>query len=157
MALRFSAGGYVAQVFAYGPDTLRLLRDVQLYVHAGNALYAAVFLCRYSGQPCTIEKRAINAPWSCPQSSDLDESSAGTTPQLLAASNHSDHLQGDLILTLLHIDTTWRFDGFESRLASPNLSWPAIRALFAPKTYVEADLILEEQYFHSDACRIPRM
>lgn len=155
MASRFSAGDYVTQVFAYEPDPLRLLHDVQLYVHRGNALYAAIFLCHYSGQPSAIEKRAINAPWSHRQSADLDQS-IGITRQPSTAANHCDHLQGDLILALLHIDTTWRFDSFESRLASPNLSWPAIHAFFAPMTYIEADLILKEQYYQHDACRVPR-
>lgn len=155
MASRFSAGDYVAQVFAYEPDRLRLLRDEQLHVHRGNALYAAIFVCRCSGQPSAIKKRAINAPWSHRQPTDLDQST-GITHQPPAAANHCDHLQGDLILALLHIDTTWRFDSFESRLASPNLSWPAIRAFFAPMTYVEADLILKEQYYQPDACRVPR-
>lgn len=47
MASRYSKGDYVAQILAYEEDTLRLLQQVQQYVAAGNALYAAVFTCRY--------------------------------------------------------------------------------------------------------------
>lgn len=151
MASRFSAGDYVAQVLAYETDALRLLRDTQLHVHGGKVLYAALFLCRFSGQSSAIEKRAIAA--ASPRQIDRNQST-GSTAHI--DDTHRDRLQGELFLTLLHVDTTWRFDSFESRLASPKLSWPAIRALFTPGTFVEADLILKDQYYHPDACRIPR-
>jgi hypothetical protein len=43
MASRYSKGDYIAQILAYESDTLRLLRDVQQYIMAGNALCAAIF------------------------------------------------------------------------------------------------------------------
>lgn len=157
MASRYSKGDYVAQIFAYENDTLRLLQEVQQYVSAGNALHAAVFTCRFSGNPSGIEKRAIAAGSS--RRSDLDHdqdhdhdrssSKATSTPR-------QGILDGDLTLTLLHIDTTWRFDNFENRLASPMLSWPAIRKLFTPGAFLEGDLILKDQYCHTSANVIPR-
>lgn len=150
MALRFSDGGYVAQMFAYESDTLRLLRDVQVHVAAGNALYAAVYLCRYSGQPSAIEKRAIiqASPLHCHL--DHDQRIDSASPGIHALPT------GDLTLTLLHVDTTWRFDSYDSRRASPKLSWPAIRRLFTPGAFVEGDLILRDQHCHRDAQRILR-
>lgn len=150
---RFSNGDYVAQVFAYENDTLRLLQAVQLHVAAGNALYAAVFLCRFSGNPSTIEKRAIAAASSSRRphfDHDRDIDIETTSPA------RQEPLLGDLTLTLLHIDTTWRFDSYESRLASPMLSWPTIRKLYTPSTFAEGDLILKDQYCHPDASRVPR-
>ena len=129
MTPRFSKGEYNAQVFAYERDSIRLLHEVQQYVAAGNALYGAVYVCRYSsGRPSVIEKQAITAASSSKKR---------------------------LTLTLLHIDTTWRFDGFNNRLASPKLSWPAIPKFYAPGTYVEADLILRDQHPVSGGCPGP--
>lgn len=76
MASRYSNGDYVAQIFAYEEDTLRLLRQVQQYVAAGDAIYAAVFTCRYSGNPSAIEKRAITAGTSHRPHCDHDRTSS---------------------------------------------------------------------------------
>jgi hypothetical protein len=139
MTQRFSKGDYTAQVFAYERDSIRLLHEVQQYVAAGKALYGAVFLCHYSGRPPAIEKQAIIAASSTPISPrSRYDSSINMDPTAL--------VRGELTLTLLHIDTTWRFDGFNNRLASPKLSWPAIPKFYTPGTYVEADLILKDQY-----------
>ena len=156
MASRYSNGDYVAQIFAYEEDTLRLLQQVQQYVAAGNAIYAAVFTCRYSGNPSAIEKRAITAGTSrrphCDHDHDHDRNSSTE-----ATSAARQGLDGDLTLTLLHINTTWRFDDFENRRASPMLSWPAIRKFFTPGAFVEGDLILKDQcYCHPEANLIPR-
>lgn len=150
MAPRFSEGGYVAQVFAYENDTLRLLRDAQLHVAAGNALYAAVFLCRYSAQPSAIEKRAVSRASTLRSNLDQDQRIDSASPGTHALPS------GDLTLTLILIDTTWRFDSFDTRRASPNLSWPAIRKFFTPGAFVEGDLILREQHCHPNALRILR-
>lgn len=152
MTTRFSKGDYTAQVFAYERDTIRLLQEVQLYVAAGNALYGAVFLCRYSGQPSSIEKQAIIETSSTPS----PQPGRGTSIDTLPTAGHDDVLRGELTLTLLHIDTTWRFDDFNNRLASPNLSWPAICKFYTPGTYVEADLILKDQYPVSGSCFVSR-
>jgi hypothetical protein len=154
MASRFSKGDYVAQIFAYESDTLRLLQEVQQYVTAGNALYAAIFTCRYSGNPSAIEKRAITAGSSRRPHFDHDQDHDQSTQQTSAA--RQGHLDGDLTLSLLHIDTTWRFDDFENRQASPMLSWPAIRKFFTPGAFLEGDLILKDQYLHPDTSLIPR-
>lgn len=151
MASRFSNGDYVAQIFAYERDTLKLLQDIQLHVAAGHALYAAVFTCRFSGQPSAIEKRAITTAASSrrphlDQDRGIDTTSAARQEPLL----------GDLTLTLVHIDTTWRFDSFENRLASPKLSWPTLRELYTPGAFAEGDLILKDQCCHPDAKYIPR-
>ena len=64
--------------------------------------------------------------------------------------------RGDLTLTLFHVDTTWRFDTFDTRRASPKLSWPTIRKFFTPGSFVEGDLILRDQHCHPDALRTLR-
>jgi hypothetical protein len=140
---RFSKGDYTAQVFAYEHDPIRLLQEVQQYVAAGNALYGAVFLCRYSGQPSAIEKQTIIAasPSPSPSPQPGGDSSISRSPAAL--------LRGDLTLTLIHLDTTWRFDDYNNRLASPNLLWPAICKFYTPGTYAEADLILKDQHLVS--------
>jgi hypothetical protein len=148
MTPRFSNGDYTAQIFAYELEILRLLQEVQLYVAAGDALYGAVFLCRYSGQPSSIEKHAIIAASSTPSPQLGLDPGTDTSPTAL--------LRGELTLTLIHIDTTWRFDGFDNRLASPNLSWPAISKFYTPGTYAESDLILKDQHFASDGCFVSR-
>ena len=156
MALRFSKGDYVAQIFAYEGNTLRLLQEVQQYVAAGNALHAAVFTCRYSGNPSAIEKRAIAAGSSRRSRSDFDHDHDQTDRSTKATSTaRQGLLVGDLTLTLLHIDTRWRFDDFKTRQASPLLSWPAIRKFYTPKAFLEADLILKDQYSNPNAGRIP--
>jgi hypothetical protein len=152
MASRFSKGDYVAQIFAYEADTPRLLQKVQQYVSAGNVLYAAIFTCRYSGNPSAIEKRAITAGSSRRPHYDLDRDRSTKA----TSAGRQGHLDGDLTLSLLHIDTTWRFDDFENRQASPMLSWPAIRKFFTPGAFVEGDLILKDQYLHPDTSLIPR-
>lgn len=152
MASRFSNGDYVAQIFAYESDTVRLLQQVQQHVAAGNALYAAVFTCRYSGNPSAIEKRAIAAGRSRLHH-DYDR---GIDTKSTARRGDPSVLTGDLTLTLIHIDTTWRFDSHENRQASPMLSWPTIRKFYAPSAFLEGDLILKDQYCHPDASRVPR-
>lgn len=148
MASRYSKGDYVAQILAYEKDTLRLLQQVQQYVAAGDAIYAAVFTCRFSGNPSAIEKRAITAGTSRRPHRDHDRTATSAARQ---------GLDGDLTLTWLHIDTTWRFDDFENRRASPMLSWPAIRKFFTPGAFREGDLILKDQYYcHPEAKLIPR-
>jgi hypothetical protein len=155
MSFRFSKGDYVAQIFAYEEDVLRLLQNVQLHVVAGNALYGAVFLCKYSASPSAIEKCAIMAASYKNRSDgphlDHDLGNIGT-----ASAVRHPPLSGDLTLTLLNIDTTWRFDKFENRLASPQLSWPAIRKFYIPGTFVERDLILKDVQCRSEARSIPR-
>lgn len=141
MTTRFSKGDYTAQIFAYERDSIRLLQEVQQHVAAGNALYGAVFLCRYSGQPSQIEKQTIIAASPSPSPQIGREASVGT--------NHTAPLRGELTLTLIHIDTTWRFDDYNNRLASPNLAWPAICKFYTPGAYVEADLILKDQHLVS--------
>ena len=130
MASRYSKGDYVAQIFAYEGDTLRLLQEVQQYVTAGNALHAAIFTRRYSGNHSATEKRAVADGSSHRPRLDHDPSTATSTARQEA-------LGGDLTLTLLHIDTTWRFDDVMNRQASPMLSWPAIRKFFTPGTFLE--------------------
>jgi hypothetical protein len=148
MTPRFSEGEYAAQVFAYERDSIRLLQEVQQYVSAGNALYGAVFLCRYSGQPSSIEKQTITAASSTPSLQLGHTTDTATNPTAI--------LRGELTLTLIHIDTTWRFDNPVNRLASPKLSWPAICKFYTPGTYVEADLILKDQHLASGGRFIPR-
>lgn len=154
MASRFSKGDYVAQILAYEGDTLQLLQQVQQYVSARNALYAAVFTCRYSGNPSAVEKRTIAAGSSRGPQFDRDQDHDRSTKATSTA--RQGLLNGDLTLTLLHIDTTWRFDDFENRQASPMLSWPAIRNFYTPGAFLEGDLILNDQYIHPDANFISR-
>ena len=137
------------QIFAYEHDTTRLLQEIQLYVAAGKALYGALFLCRYSGQPSAIEKRSITAASSNPGS----PLGRGSSVDTQSATRRD--LRGDLTLTLIHVDTTWRFDDSPSRLASPKLSWPEIRAFYTPGAFVDADLVLIDQHFASPRSFVP--
>jgi hypothetical protein len=110
-----------------------------------SGLYAAVILCRFSANPSAIEKRAIAEASSRRPHLDHDhDRSIDTT-----SAARQEPMRGDLTLTLLHIDTTWRFDEFENRQASPNLSWPIIRQFYTPGAFVEGDLILKDQYCHA--------
>ena len=152
MTFRFSKGDYAAQIFAYQLDPIRLLQHVQLYIAAGNALHGAVFLCRYSGQPSSIEKSAITAASSTPGpriGHDLRIAPKATA--------HRNTLSGELTLTLIHYDNTrWRFDGFNNRLASPKLTWPDVYKFFTPGSYVDVDLILKDQFLLSPSCFVPQ-
>lgn len=121
MASRFSTGDYVAQIFAYEEDVLGLLHNLQLHAAAGHAICAAVMLCRFSGRSSAIEKKAIIAGSGRRSTSHHDHQVGGTSAPD-SARQAQDSLRGNLTLTLLHVDTTWRFDGDENRLASPKLS-----------------------------------
>ena len=111
--------------------------------------------CRYSGNPSAVEKSTIAAGSSRGPQFDRDQDHDRSTNRATSTARQGP-LNGDPILTLLHIDTTWRFDGFENRQASPMLSWPAIRKFFTPGAFLEGDLILKNQYIHPDANFIPR-
>jgi hypothetical protein len=51
-------------------------------------------------------------------------------------------------LTLLHMDTTFRFNSFSASSCSPGLAWPTIHESFASSPFVDDDLILRAQYHH---------
>ncbi|KAM0717978.1 hypothetical protein Q7P37_006310 [Cladosporium fusiforme] len=154
MASRFSTGDYVAQIFAYEGDVLRLLHALQQHVAAGHAIYASVMMCHFSGRSTAIEKEAIIAASSFPPfDHDPDQADGNSAPDTARGAQH--HIHGDLTLTLLHVDATWRFDTYENRLASPKLSWPTINQFFSPGSSIGVDLILRRQYYHTEAPRIP--
>lgn len=138
MASNLALGHYVAHVFTFVDDDIRLLHQIQQYVATGQAMSGAVYKAYFSSNPPAIERRAVIAANSAWHASDLDHRHA-------TAGNAEYPLRGDLTLTLLSIDTTWRFDDFNRRLFSPALTWPAIRRLYQPGTSLEADLILQSQ------------
>lgn len=158
MAPQLSNGKIVAQILAYESDIARLLQNIQMHVAAGNALYAAIFLCRYSGQSAAIEKRAIIAAHH-PQYDQF----AGARAESTAHHDHDqDHdlssgLSGDLTLTLVHIDTTWRFEDINhSSAASPKFSWPIIRKFYTPGAHLDTDLVLEDHHLSTQSRLLPR-
>lgn len=158
MAPQLANGKIVAQILAYESDTSRLLQNVQMHVAAGNALYAATFLCRYSGQSAGIEKKAIIAAHR--PHCDQDR---GVRAEMTAHHDHDhDHdlssgLSGDLTLTLVHIDTTWRFEDINhSSAASPKFSWPTIRKFYTPGAHLDTDLVLEAHHLSGDTRLLPR-
>jgi len=163
MTSRFSKGDYTAQIFAYEPDTIGLLQRVQLYVAAGNALYGAVFLCRYSRQPSAIEKRAIAAAAAAAAAASSSSSSprdasigTGIDPLGGRANVQRNTPSGELTLTLIHPNTTFRFDNSNNRLASPKLTWPDICTFFTPGAYADVDLILKDQFLVSPSTFVSR-
>lgn len=156
MAWRFPTSHYIAQILAYEDDVPRLLQDVQLHVAAGGATCAAVMLCRFSVRDIATEEEASHAESERRPTFGLDvgggELAAYNDATSTIHQRRTDS-RSKLTLTLLHLDTTWRFDHYESRLASPKLSWPAILRFFKPGTSVGLDLILTERFLHSEAPR----
>lgn len=133
MASNLALGHYVAQIFNFEVDDIRLLHLVQQHVATGQAMSGAVYKGFFSSIPPAVERRAViaaNGPW---HACDLDHPQA-------TAGNAGHPLCGDLTLTLLSVDTTWRFDDFNRRLFSPTLTWPAIRGFYRPGFSLEADL-----------------
>jgi hypothetical protein len=128
-------GDCVVQILACEQDPRRLFDDISKHVAADRAKHAAVYEARV----------VIEAPNT---GSHLQQDS----PTRLSPKLPSVHL-GDrnLTLTLLHMDTTFRFNGACVKNSSPGLAWPMIHASFAPKTFVDDDLILRTQYHNSDA------
>lgn len=139
-----SIGDYVAQVMNFEENNLRLLQDIQLYTAEGHARSGAIYKVYFSSRSSAIEKHAFVAANSLQQISDsgLRNSTASPTGSFPS----KDHLRGDLTLSLISIDTTWRFDTFNNRVFSPSLIWPTIRKFFEHTSYVEADLILKDQH-----------
>lgn len=159
MAPQLSNGKIVAQILAYESDPARLLQNIQMHVAAGNALYAATFLCRYSGQSAGIEKKAIIAAATHRPQCDPERAEMTAYHDLDHDHDHdlSSGLSGDLTLTLVHIDTTWRFkDINHSSAASPKFSWPTIRKFYTPGAHLDTDLVLEDHHLSTQSRHLPR-
>lgn len=135
MASTPALGHYVAQVIALEDDCPRLLHHVQQHVARGHAMSGAVYTALSSSWPHAVERRRVIAAKGARRISDLAQPRTSEEPPC-----------GDLTLTLLSIDTTWRFDSFYHRVFSPSLTWPAIRKFFKPGASQEADLILQESH-----------
>lgn len=128
-------GDCVVQILACEQDPRRLFDDISKHVAADRAKHAAVYEARV----------VIEAPntGSHPQQD---------SPTRLPITLPSVYLgRSDLTLTLLHMDTTFRFNGSCITNSSPGLAWPTIHQSFAANTFVDDDLILRAQYHHPDA------
>lgn len=128
-------GDCVVQILACERDPRRLFDHISRHVTADRAKHAAVYETRV-----LIETPNTGSNWQ-------QESPFRLSPKIPSV-----HLgDRDLTLTLLHMDTTFRFNGTCVKNSSPGLAWPTIHASFAPKTFMDDDLILRTQYHNSDA------
>jgi len=129
----------VVQILACERDPNRLFNDISRHVAADRAKHAAVYEARV----------VVEAPntGSHPQQD---------SPTRLATKLPSVYLGlSDLTLTLLHIDTTFRFKGACINSSSPGLAWPTIQESFASNAFVDDDFLLRAQYHHPDASLKP--
>jgi hypothetical protein len=152
MASNLSTGAYVAQIIAYEDDILRLLHKIQLYIAGGHAIQGSLYTARFSSCSSAVEKRLIRAANISKQKAGHEQSTLKTSST--DGSSLKEITRGEMTITLLHINTTWRFDTFATRLCSPTLAWPAIRTFFRAHNFVEADLILVDQSYPSSATRL---
>jgi hypothetical protein len=132
MTFQLNDGDCVVQILASEQNPRRLFDDISKHVAADRAKHAAVYEARV----------VIEAPNT---GSHLQQDS----PTRLSPKLPSLRLgRSDLTLTLLHMDTTFRFNGACVKGSSPGLAWPTFHASFASNTFVDDDLILGTQYHH---------
>ena len=139
MTSHLNDGDCVVQILACEQDPRRLFDNISKHVAADRAKHAAVYEAR----------AVIEAPntGSHPQQD---------SPTRLPIRLPSVYLgRNDLTLTLLHMDTTFRFTGACVNSSSPGLAWPAIQQFFTTKAFIDNDLILRAQYYHPDASHKP--
>jgi hypothetical protein len=128
-------GDCVVQILACEQNVHRLFDDISKHVAADRAKHAAVYEARV-----VIETHNIG--------SHARQDGPITLPTKL----HSVYLgHSDLTLTLLHMDTTFRFNGAGVKNSSPSLAWPTIHQSFPSNAFVDDDLILRACYHHPDA------
>lgn len=139
MTSHLNDGDCVVQILACEQDSRRLFDDISKHVAAARAKHAAVYEAR----------GVVEAPntGSHPQQD---------SPTRLPIRLPSVYLgRDDVTLTLLHMDTTFRFTGACVENSSPGLAWPAIHQSLTTKAFVDNDLILRAQYHHPDASLKP--
>jgi hypothetical protein len=129
-------GDCVVQILACEQDVRRLFDDISKHVAADRAKHAAVY-----------EARAV---FKTPSTGSHAQQDGPMTAPLTKL--HSVYLdRSDLTLTLLHMDTTFRFNGAGVKNSSPGLAWPTIHQSFPSNAFVDNDLILRACYHHPDA------
>jgi len=133
-------GDCVVQILACEQDPRRLFDDVSRHVAADRAKHAAVYEARV----------AVEAPntGTHPQQDTPTRSSSTKL-----SSVYLDH--SNLTLTLLHMDTTFRFNSARVTGSAPSLAWPTIHESFASGPFVDDDLLLRAQFHHPDASLKP--
>lgn len=139
MTSHLNDGDCVVQILACEQGSHRLFEDISKHVAAGRAKQAAVYEARV----------VIEAPntGSRPQQ-DVPTRLPIRLPSVYLGRN-------DLTLTLLHIDTTFRFTGACVNNSSPGLAWPEIHQSFTTRAFVDNDLVLRAQHHHPDASHKP--
>jgi hypothetical protein len=146
MTLYLSDGDSVVQFLACGQDSHRLCDEISTHVAADRAKHAAVYEARV-----LIDQTRLMAP------SAAVRQSPEHTPTKSPTKLPSFYLgQTNLTLTLLHMDTTFRFNSFSASSCSPGLAWPKIHESFASSPFVDDDLILRAQYHHPNTSLMRR-
>lgn len=139
MTSHLNDGDCVVQILACEQDPSRLFDDIANHVAADRAKHAAVYEARV----------VIEAP-----NTGSHHQQDGPTRRPIALPSVYLGRSG-LTLTLLHMDTTFRFEGACIKNSSPGLAWPTIHQSFAANTFVDDDLILRAQYHHPGASLKP--
>jgi hypothetical protein len=146
MTLYLNDGDSVVQILACGQDPQRLCDEISTHVAADRAKHASVYEARVS-----IDQTRLMAPNAAvPQSPEH-------TPTKSPTKLPSFYLgQTNLTLTLLHMDTTFRFNSVSASSCSPGLAWPTIHRSFASSPFVDDDLVLRAQYHHPNTSLMRR-
>lgn len=136
MTLYLTEGDCVVQILACEQDTQRLFDDIAGHVAADRAKHAAVYEAgvaidqtRLMARNTTVPKTQQESPTKSPKK----------LPSLCLGHK-------DMTLTLLHMDTTFRF--VHASGCAPGLAWPTIHRSFVPNKFVDDDLILRAQYHY---------
>jgi hypothetical protein len=135
MTLYLNDGDSVVQILACGQDPHRLCDDISTHVVADRAKHAAVYEARVS-----IDQTRLMAPNAAVPQHTPTKSPTKLPSYYLGQTN--------LTLTLLHMDTTFRFNSVSASSCSPGLAWPTIHRSFASSPFVDDDIILRAQYHH---------
>lgn len=139
MTLYLTEGDCVVQILACEQDTRRLVDDIAGHVAADRAKHAAVYEARLA-----IDQSRLRAPDATVSQSQHDPPKR---PPTRLPSLYLGHR--DMTLTLLHMDTTFRF--VHASGCAPGLAWPTIQGSFVPGKFVDDDLVLRAQYHNRGA------
>lgn len=134
MTLYLTEGDCVVQILACEQDTRRLFDDIAGHVAADRAKHAAVYEARVAIDQTRLMVRNTALP-------KIQQENPTKPPEKLP-SLYLGHK--DMTLTLLHMDTTFRF--VHASGCAPGLAWPTIHESFVPSKFVDDDLILRAQY-----------
>jgi hypothetical protein len=140
MTAYLNDGDSVVQILACEQDSQRLCDEISRHVAADRAKHAAVYEARAS-----IDQTRLMAPRTGLRSPQH-------TPPRSPTKLPSFYLgRSNITLTLLHMDTTFRFNSIRAASSSLGLAWPVIHRSFASCPFVDDDLILRAQYHQSNA------